>query len=229
MILKLDDVKKVYRDGDVSIEALKNVSFNVNKGDMISIMGPSGSGKSTLLNIMGLMDVQTSGELYINDKVIEKKSIDKMSELRNKTVSFVFQDYNLIEDYNVYENVEMPLRYRGVRRRDRIEKVKDALKKVNLLDKLESKVNKLSGGQRQRVAIARALVGDGEIILADEPTGALDQTTGKEIMEILKRLNNDGKALIIVTHDPKIASQCTRHFLIVDGILTEEIDIKLEY
>ncbi len=227
MILKLENINKTYKDGEVAIEALKNVNFQVNEGDMISIMGPSGSGKSTLLNIIGLMDVQTSGSIYIKNQLIEKKSVDKLSTIRNKTLSFIFQDYNLIEEYNVYENVEMPLRYRGVRLRDRKEPVKQALAKVKLEDKIKSKVNKLSGGQRQRVAIARALVANGDIILADEPTGALDQGTGKDIMEILVNLNKEGKTIIMVTHDPNIASQCKRHFSIVDGVLKEESLVNL--
>lgn len=223
MILKLENLSKVYIDGSVSVEALKNVDFEVKEGDMISIMGPSGSGKSTLLNILGLMDSQSRGKLYIKGEIIEGRSTDKMAEIRNKTVSFIFQEYNLIEEYNVYENVEMPLRYRGVKVKERKKLIKEALEKLNIADKIYSKVTKLSGGQKQRVAIARALVGNGDIILADEPTGALDQTTGKEIMEILKKLNQEGKTIIIVTHDPNIAAQCNKHFTIVDGILSEAV------
>lgn len=222
MVLKLENVMKVYVDGDNLVKALDNVNFNVNSGDMISIMGPSGSGKSTLLNIIGLMDTQTRGELYINGRLIEGKSTDEMAEVRNKTISFIFQEYNLIEEYNVYENVEIPLRYRGVKNKDRKDIIIKALERLNILDKVHSKVVRLSGGQRQRVAIARALVSDGDIILADEPTGALDQATGKEIMDILKELNNEGKTIIIVTHDPKVASHCKRHFTIIDGELKED-------
>lgn len=221
MILKLNNIVKLYKDGDKNIEALKYVNFHIEKGEMISIMGPSGSGKSTLLNIIGLMDSPSRGTISINEEEILGGSADKMAEIRNRVVSFIFQDYNLIEEYTVYENVEMPLRYRGTKIKERKILVKKALEKVGLLDKINSRVTRLSGGQRQRVAIARALVGNGDIILADEPTGALDQNTGKEIMDILKELNDEGKTIIIVTHDPKIAAQCKKHFNIIDGVLSE--------
>lgn len=221
MILKLNNIVKLYKDGDKNIEALKYVNFHIEKGEMISIMGPSGSGKSTLLNIIGLMDSPSRGTISINEEEILGGSADKMAEIRNRVVSFIFQDYNLIEEYTVYENVEMPLRYRGTKIKERKILVKKALEKVGLLDKINSRVTRLSGGQRQRVAIARALVGDGDIILADEPTGALDQNTGKEIMDILKELNDEGKTIIIVTHDPKVAAQCKKHFNIIDGVLSE--------
>ena len=223
MVLRLENVSKTYRDGEHDIEALKDINFQVNEGDMISIMGPSGSGKSTLLNIIGLMTTQTKGDLYIKDKLIKGDNADKLAEIRNKTVSFIFQDFNLIEEYNVYENIEIPLRYRGVRHKERRELIIDSLRRLDILEKMDSRVTRLSGGQRQRVAIARALVSNGEIILADEPTGALDQNTGKEIMDILKELNKEGKTIIIVTHDPKIDAQCKRHFNIVDGVLSEVV------
>lgn len=221
MILKLNNIVKLYKDGDKNIEALKYVDFNIEKGEMISIMGPSGSGKSTLLNIIGLMDSPSRGTISINGEEILGGNADKMAEIRNRVVSFIFQDYNLIEEYTVYENVEMPLRYRGTKIKERKILVKKALEKVGLSDKINSRVTRLSGGQRQRVAIARALVGNGDIILADEPTGALDQNTGKEIMDILKELNYEGKTIIIVTHDPKVAAQCKKHFNIIDGVLSE--------
>jgi len=205
----------------------KDFNLNLEKGVKYAIVGSNGSGKSTLLNIIGLMDSPSRGTISINEEEILGGSADKMAEIRNRVVSFIFQDYNLIEEYTVYENVEMPLRYRGVRLRDRKEPVKQALAKVKLEDKIKSKVNKLSGGQRQRVAIARALVANGDIILADEPTGALDQGTGKDIMEILVNLNKEGKTIIMVTHDPNIASQCKRHFSIVDGVLKEESLVNL--
>lgn len=220
-MLEVKDIVKTYNTGEISFTALKKVSLKIEKGEFTAIMGPSGSGKSTLLNIIGLMDSPSRGTISINEEEILGGSADKMAEIRNRVVSFIFQDYNLIEEYTVYENVEMPLRYRGTKIKERKILVKKALEKVGLLDKINSRVTRLSGGQRQRVAIARALVGDGDIILADEPTGALDQNTGKEIMDILKELNDEGKTIIIVTHDPKVAAQCKKHFNIIDGVLSE--------
>ena len=189
---------------------------------MVSVMGPSGSGKSTLLNIIGLMDKPSYGELYINSELVKNFSTDKLARLRNKTVSFIFQEYNLLEYYNVYENVEIPLRYRGMKISQRKALIEKALKKLNIMDKIRSNVTKLSGGQKQRVAIARALVSGADLIIADEPTGALDQETGKEIMNLLKQLNKEGKTIIIVTHDPNVAAYCERNIKIVDGVIYEE-------
>ena len=222
IILKLNNISKVFVEGYNVTNALKDVNLTIEKGEMVSVMGPSGSGKSTLLNIIGLMDKPSYGELYINDELIKNFKPDKLARLRNKTVSFIFQEYNLLECYNVYENVEIPLRYRGMKVKQRKALIEEALKKLYMLDKIYSNVTKLSGGQKQRVAIARALVSGAEIIIADEPTGALDQETGKEIMNLLRQLNKEGKTIIIVTHDPNVAACCERNIKIIDGVVYED-------
>jgi len=222
IILKLNNISKVFVEGYNVTNALKDVNLTIEKGEMVSVMGPSGSGKSTLLNIIGLMDKPSYGELYINDELIKNFKPDKLARLRNKTVSFIFQEYNLLECYNVYENVEIPLRYRGMKVKQRKALIEEALKKLYMMDKIYSNVAKLSGGQKQRVAIARALVSGAEIIIADEPTGALDQETGKEIMNLLRQLNKEGKTIIIVTHDPNVAACCERNIKIIDGVVYED-------
>jgi putative ABC transport system ATP-binding protein len=228
-LIEIKDMSKEYGNGELSTMALKNVSFKANEGEMISIMGPSGSGKTTLLNILGCLDIPTSGEYYLaghNVKTLRKKQI---AEIRNKKIGFIFQQFALIPEYTIIENVEMPLLYRNsfesitnqISRSQRHTLASESLESVGLGNFLKKTPNLLSGGQQQRVAIARALVSNPDIILADEPTGSLDQKTGSEIMKLLSNINKQGKLVIIVTHDTKIASFCQRVIQVIDGKVSE--------
>ena len=222
-INELSNIEKIYSDGCYDIHVLKKLNLKIEKGEMTAIIGPSGSGKSTLLNILGFMDAPSMGEYYLNQVDTSTLNDRKYARLRGSTVSFIFQDYNLLDDYNVYENVELPLLHKKMKRKDKKELILSTLKKLGIEDRTYLKASKLSGGERQRVAIARALVTGCDILLADEPTGALDQKRGQEILEILKELNEkDGKTIIIVTHDLNIAKKCKRIIEIVDGKVSEE-------
>jgi putative ABC transport system ATP-binding protein len=222
-MIVVKDISKDYTLGEETVHALKHVSFQVNSGDFIAIMGPSGSGKSTLMNILGCLTIPDCGEYYIDDINIIDSRDDKLADIRSSKVGFIFQNFNLIPKLNAYENVELPLIYRGFRKKDRHSKVINALKMVGLDDRMYHKPNEMSGGQQQRTAIARAFVGEPEIILADEPTGNLDSKAGKEIMEILLELNNRGKTIILITHDINVAENAKRIMRIVDGELTEDL------
>lgn len=222
-LIEIKNVGKYFQEGDNYIKALKDVSLSIEKGDMLAIMGPSGSGKSTLLNILGFMDRPSAGKYILNGKATERFSSKEYSRYRNKMVSFIFQDYNLLEDYTVYDNVELPLLYRKISSKEKKSLIMSTLEKLDIRDKYAAKVSRLSGGQRQRVAIARALVTGSEIILADEPTGALDQERGKEIMSILTELNKEGKTIIVVTHDKGVAALCSKTVHIIDGYIKDEV------
>lgn len=222
-LIEIKNVGKYFEEGDNYIKALKDVSLSIEKGDMLAIMGPSGSGKSTLLNILGFMDRPSAGKYILNGKATERLSSKEYSRYRNKMVSFIFQDYNLLEDYTVYDNVELPLLYRKISSKEKKSLIMSTLEKLDIRDKYAAKVSRLSGGQRQRVAIARALVTGSEIILADEPTGALDQERGKEIMSILTELNKEGKTIIVVTHDKGVAALCSKTVHIIDGYIKDEV------
>ena len=213
-IIEIKNLSKVY---DNEIKVLDNINLSIKKGELIAIMGPSGSGKSTLLNILGLIDVQSSGNYYIEGKEVKDLMKNKPNLVRNKLFSFIFQYYALLKQYTVIENVMLPLTYRKISNKERVEKSILYLKKVGLFHLKDKKINKLSGGQQQRVAIARALVTEPEIILADEPTGNLDQKTGQDIMDLLIEINAAGKTVIIVTHDYNIAKQCSRIVRVIDG------------
>lgn len=222
-LIEIKNVGKYFEEGDNYIKALKDVSLSIEKGEMLAIMGPSGSGKSTLLNILGFMDRPSAGKYILNGKATERLSSKEYSRYRNKMVSFIFQDYNLLEDYTVYDNVELPLLYRKISSKEKKSLIMSTLEKLDIKDKYAAKVSRLSGGQRQRVAIARALVTGSEIILADEPTGALDQERGKEIMSILTELNKEGKTIIVVTHDKGVAALCSKTVHIIDGYIKDEV------
>lgn len=222
ILIKMKGVKKIYDLGEVKVHALKNVNLEVREKEHISIMGPSGSGKTTLLNIIGCLDKPTEGEYYLDGVDIRKLNDDQLSEIRNKKIGFVFQNYNLIPQLNVIENIGLPLIYRGVDEKEIIEKSKYYANLVGLGDRMYHRPTELSGGQQQRVAIARALVNEPVIILGDEPTGNLDTKTGKEIMEIFKKLNEMGRTIIIITHDPKIAEYGNRVVKILDGEIIDE-------
>ena len=213
-IIEIKNLSKVY---DNEIKVLDNINLSIKKGELIAIMRPSGSGKSTLLNILGLIDVQSSGNYYIEGKEVKDLMKAKPNLVRNKLFGFIFQYYTLLKQYTVIENVMLPLTYRKISNKERVEKSILYLKKVGLFHLKDKKINKLSGGQQQRVAIARALVTEPEIILADEPTGNLDQKTGQDIMDLLIEINAAGKTVIIVTHDYNIAKQCSRIVRVIDG------------
>lgn len=216
-IIEIKNIGKNFQDGSDYIEALKDVSLTIEKGEIVAIMGPSGSGKSTLLNILGFMDRPSRGKYILGGEETARFTQKQYAKYRNTKVSFIFQDYNLLDDYTVYDNVELPLLHRKMKNKERKDLIMSTLRKLGIESKYDIKTSKLSGGQRQRVAIARALVTGSEIILADEPTGALDQERGQEIISLLLDLNKEGKTIIVVTHDVNIANMCNRTIKIVDG------------
>ena len=209
-MIQLKNICKSFTLGNEEIKALDMIDFNVEKGEFVSIIGPSGSGKSTLMNILGLLDVADSGEYILDDITIKNATDDVLSEIRNKKIGFIFQNFNLLQKMNALENVEVPLIYRGLKHEESKKIAYEYLEKVGLKGREKHLPNQLSGGQQQRVAIARALAGNPEIILADEPTGALDSKTSKEVMEILKKLNEEGQTIILITHDINVAKQAKR-------------------
>ena len=213
-LIKLENICKFYGN---TVEVLKNINLTVKKGELLAIIGSSGSGKSTLMNILGCLDTPTSGEYYLDGEDVSTLSENELSQIRSKKIGFVFQSFNLIPDLTALENVELPLLYKGFSKEKRKAIATDILNKMGLESRLNHKPSEMSGGQQQRVAIARAVVGDPPIILADEPTGNLDSQTGKEVMELLLRLNREGKTVIIITHDSKIANQAKRVVKILDG------------
>jgi putative ABC transport system ATP-binding protein len=222
-ILVIDEVTRVYTMGDQQVHALKGVSLNINKGEYVAIMGPSGSGKSTLMNMIGCLDIPSSGEYLLEGQSVGQMSEDQLAEIRNQKIGFVFQTFNLVPRITVYKNVELPLIYKGVAKKQRKEIVTKAIKAVGLEDRADHKSNELSGGQRQRVAIARALVCDPAIILADEPTGNLDSTTGEEIMVLMNNLHHKGHTIVLVTHEDEIAEHAGRIVRLRDGLVESDI------
>lgn len=223
MLISLKGINKIYKGAGFQVNALSNINVNIPEGEMLAIMGASGSGKSTLLNILGCLDVPTSGNYVLEGKDITSYTEKEMAHLRNEVFGFVLQDFALIERYTVAKNVMLPLYYGNVPRKKRTERVDSILQRVGLIEKKNQLALHLSGGQRQRVAIARALVNDSKIILCDEPTGALDKKTGNEIMNIFKQMNQEGKTVIIVTHDPAVAEMCHRVIHISDGKVVERM------
>lgn len=221
-MLKIRNLHKSYPIGDSSLHVLKGIDLEVESGEMVAIMGSSGSGKSTLLNIIGILDEADSGEYLLGDVEIKNLTEKKAAVYRNKFLGFIFQSFNLINYKNALENVALPLYYQGLKRKKRQEKAKFHLEKVGLLDWAHHLPNELSGGQKQRVAIARALAAEPKLLLADEPTGALDTTTSYEIMEFLQQLNDEGKTILIVTHEEDIAEMCKRIVRLRDGVIMED-------
>lgn len=220
--LKLNNITKIFGKNDSKITALKNISLEIKEGELVSITGTSGSGKSTLLNILGLIDKSTEGTYIINGQDVSKLSDKDMAKKRNKDFGFIIQHFALIDGISVEKNIELPLLYGKVEKSKRKERVEELLEKLSIKDKRKKMPTELSGGQCQRVAIARALANRPKIILADEPTGALDSENGKSIMKILKDLNKDGATVIIVTHDKNIAKECNREIVMKDGRIIDE-------
>lgn len=221
-MIKIDKLNKNYDTGTISVKALKDVEFHIKENEFVSIMGPSGSGKSTLMNILGCLDTATNGQYKLDGINIEELKDDELAKIRNKKIGFVFQSFNLLPRMSALKNVELPMMYAGVSHKERQEKAMNALKRVGLEDRVHHKSNELSGGQRQRVAIARALVNDPAIILADEPTGNLDTSSGNEIMGIFQKLNDEGVTIIMVTHESEIAEHTKRIITFRDGKLIED-------
>ena len=225
-VLCLRDVFKTYVMGEEQIHALSGVSLDIGKNEYVAVMGPSGSGKSTLMNIVGCLDVPTSGSYSLDSEMVADKGEPELAEIRNRMIGFVFQTFNLIPRANILHNVELPLIYGGVSKSERHERAVEALRKVGLEDRMLHRPNELSGGQRQRVAIARALVFDPSIILADEPTGNLDSRTGEEIMEILDTMHANGQTIILVTHEDNIAAHAHRTIRLRDGKIESDLTIR---
>lgn len=220
-VIQAKNLTKTYRMGDVEVNALAGVSFAICQGEVVAIMGPSGSGKSTLMNILGCLDRPTTGEYYLDGRLVSNMKDDELAVVRNRKVGFVFQSFNLLPRASALANVELPLRYAG-ESKNRKDRAREALTSVGLGDRMNHRPTELSGGQQQRVAIARALINNPAIIMADEPTGNLDSKSGKEIMELLLRLNHENNTtLIIVTHDPSVASHTKRVIRLRDGLLED--------
>ena len=222
VVIAVQGVKKFYPLGREGVWALKGVSFTIRTGEMVAIMGPSGSGKSTLMHILGCLDTPTEGEYILAGKAVAKLRDRELARLRNQEVGFVFQTFHLLPRYTALENVALPLVYAGVPRRERYRRATAVLEAVGLGDRLHHRPNELSGGQRQRVAIARALVNNPTLLLADEPTGNLDSQTSREIMKLFRDLHEKGHTIVIVTHEPDIATYCERLILLRDGVIVED-------
>lgn len=216
-MIRVEKINKTYVNGGTELRVLKDVSFEVKEGEFLAIMGSSGSGKSTMMNILGCLDSEYEGRYLLDGIDISKMSQDELSEIRNKKIGFIFQSFNLLPKLNAVENVELPLIYSGVKKAERFKRAMKLLELVGLKDRADHRPNELSGGQRQRVAIARALVNEPSIILADEPTGNLDSKSEEEIMKILKDLNEMGKTIIVVTHEPNIGESANRKIIFKDG------------
>lgn len=221
-MISLKDINKYYTIGESKFHVLKGVSTQIHEGELVAIMGTSGSGKSTLLNILGILDDYDSGEYYLNNTLIKNLSASKAAYYRNQFIGFVFQSFNLLNFKNAMENVALPLYYQKVGRKERNKKAMEYLERVGLADKWQNLPNEMSGGQRQRVSIARSLISKPKVILADEPTGALDSVTTQEIMNLFKEVHGEGMTIIIVTHEDSIAHQCQRIIRLQDGLVKND-------
>lgn len=225
MIIETKDIKRSFKMGTQSVDALKGVSFGVNKGEFISIMGPSGSGKTTLMNIIGCLDTPTSGQYFLNDKPVGDMTENQLAKIRNQEIGFVFQSFHLLARNSALNNVLLPLKYAGTSKEKALELANNVLNKVGLQDRINHSPAELSGGQQQRVAIARALVNSPSILFADEPTGNLDTKTGEEVMSLFQELNDQGQTIILITHEDDIARQSKRIINIKDGLIESDIKI----
>ena len=221
-MIHIQDLHKSYQMGSSSLHVLKGINLQIDEGELVAIMGSSGSGKSTLLNILGMLDSGDSGSYTLDNTLINNLDETKAAKYRNKFLGFVFQSFNLINYKNAIENVALPLYYQGFSRKDRLKKALDYLEKVGLKNWATHLPNELSGGQKQRVAIARSLVTEPKVLLADEPTGALDSKTSKEVMQLIQNINNEGKTILVVTHETDIANMCKRIVHLKDGVIVED-------
>lgn len=224
-MIKTVNLQKIFRTEEVQTLALTNVNIEVNEGEFVAIMGPSGCGKSTLLNILGLLDNPTAGEYYLNGTEVSRYTESKRTDLRKGVIGFVFQSFNLIDELNVYENVELPLLYMGIPAAERKKRVKDALERMGMMHRVKHFPQQLSGGQQQRTAIARAVVANPKLILADEPTGNLDSKNGREVMELLQELHRDGTTIVMVTHSQHDAGFADRVINLFDGQVVAEANL----
>lgn len=221
-LIHIENMKKIYNPGENEVRALDGIDLDIEKGDLVAIVGHSGSGKSTLMNMLGCLDTPTSGKYVLDGQDVASMTDNQLADVRNKEIGFIFQGFNLISNLDAVGNVELPLVYRGVSKNERKQLAMEALKSVGLEDRMKHKPNEMSGGQQQRVAVARAVAAKPPIILADEPTGNLDTKSTQEIMEILKELHRSGRTVIIITHDEEIASQAHRVIRILDGRVEED-------
>jgi len=221
-VIKIEQLEKTYYLGKVKVKALQGISFEINAGDFVSIMGPSGSGKSTLMHIIGCLDYPTGGKFFLSGQDVSKLNDNQLALFRNQKIGFVFQQFNLLPKATILRNVELPLTYNNSNSRNKRQLAAQALEEVGLGDRLKHRPNEISGGQKQRVAIARALVNHPSIILADEPTGNLDSKTGRDIMEIIKKLHDSGNTIILVTHEPEIAQYSQRVIHLKDGLIDKD-------
>ena len=225
-LIELKNIYKIYHMGDEEVRASDGVSLSIDRGEFVAIVGKSGSGKSTLMNIIGALDVPTESEYILGGEDVSEMSDDQLAQIRNKMIGFIFQQYNLLPKLNLLENVELPLLYAGVSVQERKERALKSLAKVGLEEKWKNLPNQLSGGQQQRVSIARALAGDPSLILADEPTGALDSRTSREVLNFLRQLNEEGNTIVMITHDNSIALEAKRVVRIKDGKINFDGDVK---
>ncbi len=222
-LIQLIDIYKIYQMGSTEVRANDGISLTIMEGEFVAIVGKSGSGKSTIMNIIGALDVPTKGQYILKGQDVSKMKDDALAEIRNKTIGFIFQQYNLLPKQNLLENVELPLLYAGVGKKQRRQFAMEALKRVGIEDKWKNYPNQLSGGQQQRGAVARALAGKPSLILADEPTGALDSKTSRELLDFLKKLNEEGNTIVLITHDHSVAEEANRVITLRDGKIVSDI------